>query len=235
MQPTARTEPPAPPDLPTTLVISGIRFLGESLIEILGRMGRPCSQATTLSEALATPTRHHLSMILLDAALPDSHQAAGQIVTALPAARLIVFGITETEEDVLAWVEAGVAGYVPSTASISDLLGLIEGIARGEQACPSHIVGGLLRRLAAQGRSRVLPPVSQPLTRREHEILSLIGAGLSNKDIARRLSISLGTTKSHVHNLLGKLRLQRRAEIMVRVAAPASSASARAPVTDAAV
>jgi FixJ family two-component response regulator len=44
-----------------------------------------------------------------------------------------------------------------------------------------------------------------------------VGAGLSNKDIARRLHISLGTTKSHVHNLLGKLSLQRRAEIMARM------------------
>ncbi len=104
-----------------------------------------------------------------------------------------------------------------NTASVAHLLDLIDGIARGEQVCPSRIAGSLLRRLAAQGLDRAPVAEAQPLTRREQEILRLVGAGLSNKDIARRLSISLGTTKTHVHNVLGKLHLQRRAEVMVRV------------------
>jgi len=104
-----------------------------------------------------------------------------------------------------------------NTASVADLLDLIDGIARGEQVCPSRIAGSLLRRLAAQGLDRAPVAEAQPLTRREQEILRLVGAGLSNKDIARRLSINLGTTKTHVHNVLGKLHLQRRAEVMVRV------------------
>ena len=61
-------------------------------------------------------------------------------------------------------------------------------------------------------------PVSAtaPLTRRELEVLGLLDEGLSNKVIARHLSISLGTTKSHVHNLLGKLSAQHRSEAMSR-------------------
>jgi ATP/maltotriose-dependent transcriptional regulator MalT len=51
------------------------------------------------------------------------------------------------------------------------------------------------------------------LTLREREVLKLVSAGLSNKDIARRLAISLGTTKSHVHNLLGKLNVSRRMDV----------------------
>jgi DNA-binding NarL/FixJ family response regulator len=50
-------------------------------------------------------------------------------------------------------------------------------------------------------------------------VLRLVGAGLSNKDIARRLGISLGTTKSHVHNLLGKMSIQRRAQMIVQAQA----------------
>jgi hypothetical protein len=53
---------------------------------------------------------------------------------------------------VLAWAEAGIAGYVPNTASISELVSLIGQISRGEQTCPSRIVGTLLRRIATSGR-----------------------------------------------------------------------------------
>jgi DNA-binding NarL/FixJ family response regulator len=94
---------------------------------------------------------------------------------------------------------------------------LIGQISRGEQACPSHIAGSLLRRLAATAPAVPATPLAPQLTRRESEILALVGEGLSNKDIARRLGISLGTTKSHVHNLLGKLSVPRRADAMTRV------------------
>jgi two-component system nitrate/nitrite response regulator NarL len=60
------------------------------------------------------------------------------------------------------------------------------------------------------------------LTFREREIFHLVGAGLSNKDIARRLSISIGTTKSHVHSLLGKLSLKRRGDVISRAGSDSS-------------
>ncbi|HXW25957.1 MAG TPA: response regulator transcription factor [Xanthobacteraceae bacterium] len=152
------------------------------------------------------------AVVLLDAAFPGGMGAVTQLSAIIPQASVVVFAIAETEENVLAWAEAGVAGYVPNTASVSDLIALIGQISRGEQACPSRIAGSLLRRVATSGRATASGASAPPLTRREFEILRLICDGLSNKDIARRLSISLGTTKSHVHNLLGKLSVQRRAE-----------------------
>ena len=116
----------------------------------------------------------------------------------------------------LAWAEAGIAGYVPNTASVDDLVLLIGQILRGEQTSPARIVGSLLRRVASAGRGAPATP-DPSLTRRELEILRLVGAGLTNKDIARRLGISLGTTKSHVHNLLGKLSFSRRAEVITHL------------------
>jgi two-component system nitrate/nitrite response regulator NarL len=210
------SDPLSPPQFQSTLVISASRLLRDSLVETLGRSGRACAEAATLGEALLLAPAYAFAMVLLDAALPEGSMAATRAAQAHPAARLIVFGIPETEEAVLAWVEAGAVGYVPNTASVSDLMDLIDGIARGEQVCPSLIAGSLLRRLAAQAQGRAPATGAQPLTPREQEILGLVGAGLSNKDIARRLSISLGTTKSHVHNLFGKLQLQRRAELIVR-------------------
>lgn len=205
----------------STVLVSAVRFLRESLNEILSGVAevRVTGEAASLPRALEVARAADPEIVLLDAAFPDGQDSARQISAAAPRANIIALGIFETEDDVLSWVEAGVVGYVPNTASVDDLVTLIGQISRGEQACPSNIAGSLLRRLAS---SRHVPERASPLpslTRREHEILSLVRQGLSNKDIARRLRISLGTTKSHVHNLLSKLNLQRRAEVMAQAAA----------------
>jgi DNA-binding NarL/FixJ family response regulator len=204
---------------PTALIVSEVCFLRESLAEILTRAGiMVCGQSGTLPLALALAQTQQPEIVLLDFAFPGGIKAAMSLAAALPEASVVALAIAETEENVLAWAEAGIAGYVPNTASVADLVSLIEQIRRGEQTCPTRIVGSLLRRIGAGERAgNQASAAATPLTRREVEISSLIVTGLSNKDIARRLGISLSTTKSHVHNLLGKLSLQRRADIMVRM------------------
>jgi len=209
----ARTAPAS------ALIVSEVRFLRESLAEILIRANiRVCGQSGTLAHALAIAQARRPEIVLLDVAFPGGVQAAMALSTALPEARVVALAIAETEENVLTWAEAGIAGYVPNTASVDDLVSLIGQIRRGEQTCPTRIVGSLLRHIGASERSvkSSLPSVA-PLTRRELEISRLIATGFSNKDIARHLGISLGTTKTHVHNLLGKLSVQRRAEVMARM------------------
>jgi len=204
---------------PTALIVSEVCFLRESLAEILARAGiATCGQTGTLPLALAIARAQQPEIVLLDVAFSGGVAAAMQLVDALPDASVIALAIAETEENVLAWAQAGIAGYVPNTASVDDLVLLIGQIRRGEQTCPMRIVGSLLRRIgASEHAGKQAPAAFMPLTRREREISQLIATGLSNKDIARRLGISLGTTKSHVHNLLGKLSLQRRADVMVRM------------------
>jgi len=203
-----------------TLVVSAVCFLRESLVEILSRgpCVRVCAQAATLAHALEIVGTTPPAIVLLDVAFPGGPGTAAKIVASAPQARLIVLGISETEADVLAWAEAGIAGYVPNTASVDDLTSLIDQISRGEQSCPSHIVGSLFRHIAAS-RQPIATEITapKPLTKRELEILVLVRAGLSNKAIARKLSISLGTTKSHVHNLLGKLSVPRRTDAITRL------------------
>jgi two-component system nitrate/nitrite response regulator NarL len=109
-----------------------------------------------------------------------------------------------------------VVGYVPRTAALADLVALLADIMRGEQNCSERVAGGLLRRITKVAGSRNTQsdrPLALTLTVRELQIIQLVGAGLSNKDIARRLNIGVSTTKSHVHNLLGKLALQSRSQV----------------------
>ena len=165
-----------------TLIVSEVRFLRESLAEILARAPgiEIRGHSATLAEALAAAGALHPAIILLDAAFPGSMGAVARFSAVVPQASVIVFAIAETEENVLAWAEAGIAGYVPNTTSVNDLIALIGQISRGEQACPSRIAGSLLRRLAAAGRATAPGLTALPLTRREFEILRLICDGLSS-------------------------------------------------------
>jgi two-component system nitrate/nitrite response regulator NarL len=197
----------------TLLIASQVRFLRESLAEILGRDGN----ASVVGQCADAGRAHDMSsdlcpdMLILDAALPDGLPLVRRLRAAPAGPRVVAFAISESVESVLAWAEAGVAGYIPSTAAMADLQALIRDIDAGRQACTGTIAAGLLRRIGTN------PPAPTPsdapsLTPREFEIVRLISVGMSNKEIARRLNIGLATTKSHVHNVLGKLNMQRRAQ-----------------------
>jgi DNA-binding NarL/FixJ family response regulator len=193
-------------------IVSEVRFLRECLAQALSR----CSsidlkaQSATQAEALRSIEDLQPAIVLLDVAFPDPFAAAAKFSAVAPACAIVALAIVETEQNVLAWAEAGAAGYVPNSASLDELVAMLEQIGRGEQTCAPRICGGLMRRIAAGVRGGVVHEAA--LTRREAEIFELVGQGLSNKDIARRLGISVGTAKSHVHNLLSKLSLQRRGE-----------------------
>ena len=113
------------------------------------------------------------------------------------------------EATVVACAEAGVVGYLPRETTAAELVEALERAATGE---PPRIVetlaGWLSRRTDRPVRSLV-----DDLTRREREVVALVRLGLSNKQIAERLCIEITTVKSHVHSILGKLNVERRAEV----------------------
>ena len=200
------------------LVVSEVRLLGEGLTQALGRnetvtILEPCAD---LVDALCRIPQLRPDIVLLDAAFSGGPKSIGRILSTAPQVRVVVFGITETADNIIAWVEAGVAGYIPSTKALSEVAQLLAAIMRDEQACSGRVAAGLMRRLrsvASAGRGtsqfRALPR----LTMREMQVIELICAGFSNKHIARHLNIGLATTKSHVHNLLAKLNLERRGQV----------------------
>lgn len=212
------------------MLVWGVRFTAECLAEILGR--NPSVSIVglcfDLSEAVALGTALQADIVLLDARIQDGTLALRRALDLAPGMRVVVSAVRETEEDIVAWAEAGVIGYIPRTTPLGDFVRLIMEIHSGEQNCSGRIAAGLLRRIAngarpSHGRNAAL--VLPALTRRERQTAELIKSGLSDKEIARRLNISVATTKSHVHNLLGKLHLRRRSEVAdyLRDPAPARS------------
>jgi two-component system, NarL family, nitrate/nitrite response regulator NarL len=200
------------------LVVWAVRFTRESLAEILERdpLVSVVGQCASLSEAVALSSSLKVDVILLDGRIPDGPAAVRRALDIAPDLRLIACSVRETEEDIIAWAEAGVIGYIPRTAALADFVRLMIDIHNGEQISSGRIVTGLLRRIAMAARRRPNRDTSVPLlalTKREREAAELIRSGLSDKEIARQLNISLATTKSHVHNLLGKLNVQRRSQV----------------------
>ena len=131
-----------------------------------------------------------------------------------PEARLIVFGLDREDDGVVDFVEAGAQGYVLRGASPEDLLRVVREVHAGRTLCSPRVIASVLARIQALSRIQPAEPPhpAEPLTNREREILGLLALGLGNKEIGRRLHITVQTVKNHVHNILEKLQSHRRRE-----------------------
>ena len=200
-------------------LVSGVRFMREALAEILERdpLVSVVEVCTDLIEVVALRPILQADVVLVDATIPEGPNALRRALDIAPEMRIVAFAVSETEDDIIAWAEAGVIGYIPSTAALADFVRLVRDIHSGEQVCSGQVASGLLRRIALsanRGSGRFTTFLVPGLTERERLVAELLRSGLSNKEIARRLSISLGTTKSHVHSLLGKLNVRRRKQVV---------------------
>jgi len=152
-------------------------------------------------------------MMLLDMAMPDAYGVARRVGRLSPVSKVVALGTPEDEAEILACAEAGIAGYVTRDGSVDDVVAAIRTIARGEVYCSGKVASSLVRRVAERASS--MPASNGALTAREAQILKLLQQGLSNKMISRTLGIELPTVKNHVHNILTKLGIHRRAEALL--------------------
>ena len=200
-------------------VIADIRLYREGLAGCLAREQdmEVVGMAADRAEAIRRVGDLTPDVALLDMAMPESAATVRAIARTAPGVRVVGLAVPENERDVIAFAEAGIAGYVPREGSLADLVAAVRGAARGEAICSPEIAGGLLRRIAALSVERAPRSPAATLTSREREIVRLIDDGLSNKEIALRLCIQLATVKNHVHNILEKLHVNRRAEAAARL------------------
>jgi DNA-binding NarL/FixJ family response regulator len=144
----------------------------------------------------------------------DGLQEACQLREAVPGAKLLLMGLTESESDILACIEAGAAALLQREASLGELVDCIRAVIAGEAPCSPKMAALLFSQIAqsAHARKHLQLQGLPHLTRRERQILALIEEKYSNKEIAVQLHIEVQTVKNHVHNILEKLQLHSRRE-----------------------
>jgi two-component system nitrate/nitrite response regulator NarL len=159
-------------------------------------------------ECLEEVRRRKPEIVLLHLGHEDGIPAAQAVRRRLPA-RVVALAVPETERAVISYAEAGISAYLAREGSLDELATVVKATAQGEAVSTPRIVAALLERVAA------LAAISRDvgaLTPRERQVLRLLDEGLSNKEIAERLCIEASTVKNHVHRILKKLAVSRRAE-----------------------
>mgnify|MGYP003578043465 CR=1 FL=1 len=179
--------------------------------------------AAARDEAVELVRSARPDVLLLDMGTGDAPLLVRDAREAHPGVRVVALAIVETDDVVLRCAAAGVSGYVSRNASLDDLVEALASVARGELVCSRMIAGTLFRQVGALSAAREDPSLAR-LTPREREIAALIGQGLSNKEISRRLRIGLSTVKNHVHNLLEKLQVPGRSAAAARLRVPGAGA-----------
>jgi DNA-binding NarL/FixJ family response regulator len=182
---------------------------------------RTCLDLAELGGLLDASPR---ALILIDIALGTA--AASSIASIADAFRVargqpvIALGLEESDDEILALIEAGAAAFVTKNDSFEDLIATIDATARGELHCAPRIARLMQKRLADLGASRERRSELDKLSQREHHVLGLVGQRMSNKQIARTLGLEVSTIKNHVHNIIVKLRVKNRGEAAAMLRAP---------------
>ena len=173
------------------------------------------SEASNGIEALKLAEEYRPDVILMDLLMPgmDGLEAIGRILEANPQAKILVVTSLEDEDKVLAAVQAGALGYFPKTAPRLYLLEAIRKVADGIPYLPAGIAQKLFKGIRAM-RAPARSAVDEPLTTRQEEILALIGEGRSDQEIAKTLHLEEATVRSHVHNILQRLGMETRAQVV---------------------
>ncbi|MEV0975893.1 response regulator transcription factor [Streptomyces sp. NPDC049915] len=157
-------------------------------------------------------------VVLMDVQMPrlDGVSATRQVV-AEGLADVLVLTTFDLDAYVFGALRAGAAGFLLKSAEASDLIEAVRTVARGEGIVAPAVTRRLIAEFAARPtrEARTDPAVLDVLTRREREVLSCLGQGLSNAGIAERLEMAEATVKTHVSRLLGKLELRSRVQAAV--------------------
>ena len=206
----------APSKSTTVAIIDDNRLVREALTSMLNKLEGMRAVAFPVADS-AFLAAEEPDVLLLDVGLrdQDSLRVAASLKKELPDAMIIVMDLIPVNEEIVEFVNAGVSGFVLKDATFDEFVATIRSVAAGEKVLPPRMTESLFSQIAMQAEGRggehVLDDVR--MTRREREVIDLIGEGLSNKEIAQRLNIATHTVKSHVRNVMEKLALHTRLQI----------------------
>jgi DNA-binding NarL/FixJ family response regulator len=201
----------------TVAIIEDNRLLCECMRDMLNKV--PDLKVVLAATSLETAKLKEANprVVLLDIGLPDANclHVAETVRKEMADSRVIVMDLLPVHEEIAQFVNVGVAGFILKEATFEDFVGTIRSVAGGARVLPPRMTGSLFSQIAQAALQRGVSVALEAvrMTQREREVIALIGAGMSNKEIAKRLNIATDTVKSHVRNVMEKLALHTRLQI----------------------
>lgn len=201
------------------LIVDDHQLAREGLKSVLAGDGlEVVGEATSGEEAVDLVTRLQPDVVLMDVRLGpgiDGLEATRRIAALGLRSRVLMLSLHDMPAYVREALAAGAAGYVLKDASITELRGAVSQVMAGQSVMPLNLINAALR----QSEREIRPADAlNTLTPREREVLAQIAEGLTNKEIARRLSVSPATIKAHVERIIAKLGVSDRTQAAVLVA-----------------
>jgi DNA-binding NarL/FixJ family response regulator len=178
----------------------------ESDIEVVGR-------AATVAEAREL-LGDRLDVVLMDYRLPDGTgaEATRAIKQRWPTARVVMLTALADDETVLESIQAGADGYLTKDTAVDEVVSAVRSAYAGETLLPRAVIVGIAQRVAAARDRGPERRQVEPLTPRELEVLRALTEGLSTPEICEQLFIAPNTLRTHVQNIMGKLRVHSKLE-----------------------
>ncbi|MEV7871292.1 response regulator transcription factor [Streptomyces sp. NPDC088124] len=197
-----------------TLVRAGFRSIlaDETDMEVVGEAADG-EQAITLARELRP------DVVLMDIRMPvlDGLEATRRILAdpRLEGVRVVILTTFDIDDYVYGALRAGASGFLVKDTEPMELLHGVRVVARGDALIAPAVTRRLIAEFAVRGRQPDPSPRLNALTEREREVMGLVGAGLSNDEIARRLVLSPATAKTHVSRIMTKLAVRDRAQLVI--------------------
>jgi DNA-binding NarL/FixJ family response regulator len=172
------------------------------------------AEARNGREAVTLAHKTLPELVLMDVSMPelDGIAATRQLRSELPDIKVVVLTASEEEANLFDSIKAGAHGYLLKNLEADDFFEMLERASRGEPALTPSLARKVLQEFAKPAKQE---PAEEEMTPREREVLELMVEGVtSNRKLAKRLGLSENTVKFHIRNILDKLRLHDRAQVV---------------------
>lgn len=197
------------------LLVDDHELFREGLVSLLRTRGiEVVGQASDGAEAIALARELVPDVILMDLTMSGMGglEATLSIKAEFPEIKVVILTVSEADDDLFEAIRSGAHGYLVKSTSSEDFFEMLEALDRGEAPLSRGLAARIVRHLASERSGKTTKTTA--LTPREEEVLRLVAEGSTNRDIAAELTLSEATVKFHMSNILHKLHLANRAQVV---------------------